>query len=94
MGVRSREGLCAVAWLSAQFPAPLKGRGELREKPMTHVEPLADRTPDPGGQSLRSRTLWTLWSEPLRRMRLARPRVGATFSTRLGRLMVRQSCRA
>ena len=32
----------------------------------------------------------TLWSGPLRMTRVARPRVGATFSTRLGLLMVRQ----
>lgn len=46
------------------------------------------------GQSLRSDSLWTLWSGPLRSTRVARPRVGATFSSRFGLLMVRHMVRA
>ncbi len=41
------------------------------------------------GQSLRRLSFCTLWSGPLRTTRVARPRVGATFSRRLGRLIVR-----
>ena len=43
-----------------------------------------------GSYSLRSRTLRTEWSSPLTMMRLARWRVGRTFSTKFGPLMVCQ----
>lgn len=54
--------------------------------------------PSPGDgsrdYSLRRLRRCTLWSGPLRTTSVARPRVGATFSSRLGLLMVRQVVRA
>ena len=58
----------------------------------SQISPLLDTSER--AQTLRMRTHWTRWSASLRRIAVARPRVGRMFWARLGPLMLSHSCRA
>ena len=80
----ARDPTCRGRALGRVFgPNPLDSKAA-RKAP----RPVLYRTWD--GYSLRSSTSSILWLAPLVRIRLARWRVGRTFSCRLARLMSRQ----
>ena len=57
---------------------------------MRTVPDPAQRCAEPTAHTLRMRTQFTAWFSPLRRIAVARPRVGLMFSSRFGPLMVSQ----